>query len=116
MNFGTRDDCHGPGSLPGGQTSILSAGCKLKAIPTPMTRTQSWILGLMFVSVVINYIDRGSLSTAAPLLQADMTIPPAQLGWLLSSFFWTYALLQIASGWLADRYEVKWGMALGFCL
>ena len=61
----------------------------------------------MVVSVAINYIDRGSLSTAAPLLQADLAIPPARLGMLLSSFFWTYALLQIASGWLVDRYEVK---------
>jgi len=68
----------------------------------------------MVVSVAINYIDRGSLSTAAPLLQAEMAIPPSQLGLLLSSFFWTYALLQVASGWLVDCYDVKWVMAIGF--
>jgi MFS family permease len=74
------------------------------------------ILILMVVSVAINYIDRGSLSTAAPLLKADLSIPPEQLGWLLSAFFWTYALLQIASGWLVDRYDVKWVLAVGFFL
>src|SRR5579859_422362 len=74
------------------------------------------ILLLMVVSVAINYIDRGSLSTAAPLLKNEMDIPPAQLGLLLSAFFWTYAFLQIGSGWLADRYDVKWVMAIGFTI
>lgn len=79
-------------------------------IPRPL-----WVvLGLMVLSVAINYIDRGSLSIAAPLLVPEMNIPPAQLGMLLSAFFWTYSLLQIASGWLVDRYEVKWVMAAGF--
>jgi MFS transporter, ACS family, D-galactonate transporter len=68
----------------------------------------------MVVSVAINYIDRGSLSTAAPLLATDMAIPPKRLGWLLSAFFWSYALLQVVSGWLVDSYEVKWVMAIGF--
>ena len=74
------------------------------------------ILALMVVSVVINYIDRGSLSTAAPLLTTDLAIRPARMGMLLSAFFWSYALLQVVSGWLVDRYDVKWVMAIGFCV
>lgn len=72
------------------------------------------ILALMVVSVVINYIDRGSLSIAAPLLRTEMAIGPARMGVLLSAFFWSYALLQVVSGWLVDRYEVNWVMAIGF--
>ena len=74
------------------------------------------ILILMVVSVAINYIDRTSLSTAAPLLQRpdDLAIPPAKMGVLLSAFFWTYAILQLLSGWLVDRYGVRWVMAVGF--
>ena len=70
----------------------------------------------MVVSVAINYIDRTSLSTAAPLLQrpTDLAIPPAKMGVLLSAFFWTYAILQLVSGWLVDRYGVRWVMAGGF--
>src|SRR3954467_160080 len=79
-----------------------------------ITPTLWGILALMVASVAINYIDRGSLSTAGPLLVVDLALSPAQLGWLLSAFFWTYALLQVASGWLVDRYEVKWVMASGF--
>jgi MFS family permease len=83
--------------------------------PVPRISAALWIIiGLMFLSVAINYIDRGSLSTAAPLLVVDMKIQPAQLGWLLSAFFWTYALCQISSGWLVDRFDVRWVMALGF--
>ncbi len=74
------------------------------------------ILILMVVSVAINYIDRTSLSTAAPLLERkdDLAIPPAKMGVLLSAFFWTYSFLQLASGWLVDRYGVRWVMAIGF--
>jgi len=79
-----------------------------------MPRVLWCILALLFVSVAINYIDRVSLSTAAPMLVKDLAIPPAKLGLLLSAFFWSYALLQIASGWLVDRYEVKWVMAIGY--
>ena len=79
-------------------------------IPRP-----SWaVLILMVVSVAINYIDRGSLSTAAPLLRTEMNLSPSQLGLLFSAFFWSYALLQILSGWLVDRYNVNWVMAIGF--
>jgi len=78
--------------------------------------TLKGVLALMFVSVAINYIDRTSLSTAAPLLvrEVEMAISPARLGVLLSSFFWTYSFLQLASGWLVDRYGVRWVMAIGF--
>ena len=74
------------------------------------------ILILMVVSVAINYIDRTSLSTAAPLLgrEADLAITPAKMGVLLSAFFWTYACLQLVSGWLVDRHGVRWVMAIGF--
>ena len=74
------------------------------------------VLILLVVSVSINYIDRSNLSIAAPLLKDELGISPAQLGVLLSSFFWTYAAFQIPAGWLADRFDVKWVLAAGFLL
>src|ERR1700686_3102728 len=68
---------------------------------------------LLSVSVLINYVDRGTLSIAAPILKDDLHLSPSQLGVLLSSFFWTYAAFQIVSGWLVDRFEVNWVLALG---
>src|SRR5262249_32655734 len=57
--------------------------------------------------------DRGSLSIAAPLLKDDLVLTASQLGVLLSSFFWTYAFCQILSGWLVDRFNVNWLLAVG---
>jgi ACS family D-galactonate transporter-like MFS transporter len=74
------------------------------------------VLVLLGFSVFINYIDRGNLSIAAPLLKDEFGLSASQLGILLSSFFWTYASFQIVSGWLADRFDVKWVMAAGFFL
>ncbi len=68
---------------------------------------------LLSVSVLINYVDRGTLSIAAPILKEDLNLSPSQLGVLLSSFFWTYSTFQIVSGWLVDRFEVNWLLAVG---
>jgi len=69
---------------------------------------------LLVLSVGINYIDRGSLSIAAPILQKEMGLTPEQLGLLFSSFFWTYASFQILAGWLVDRYNVNVVFGIGF--
>src|SRR5580698_3954536 len=74
------------------------------------------VLFLLSLSVLINYIDRSNLSIAAPLIKDELGISGAQLGTLLSAFFWTYALLQIPAGWLVDRFDVKWVFAAGFFL
>ncbi len=71
---------------------------------------------LLSVSVLINYIDRGTLSIAAPVLKEDLHLSPSQLGILLSSFFWTYSTFQIVSGWLVDRFEVNWLLASGLMI
>ena len=71
---------------------------------------------LLALSIFINYIDRGNLSIAAPLIKQDLGISFYQLGILFSSFFWTYAIFQIVSGWLVDRFPVNWVLALGILL
>ncbi len=71
---------------------------------------------LLVISVAINYIDRSNLSIAASSLKEEMALSPAQLGLLLSSFFWSYALCQIVSGWVVDRWNVNAVMIAGFVL
>ena len=74
------------------------------------------ILWLLIAAIAINYIDRGAMSVAAPLLVKDLNIGPEKMGLLFSAFFWSYALCQLAAGWLVDRYDVKWVYAGGFAL
>lgn len=71
---------------------------------------------LLFLSILINYIDRGNLSIAAPLLKDELNLSASQLGILFAAFFWTYSGAQIASGWMIDRYNANWVLAAGFVL
>ncbi len=68
----------------------------------PPTRVRHGVLGMLFVTVVINYLDRSNLSVAAPGLTGELHLDARQTGWLFSAFGWTYAALQIPGGWLAD--------------
>ena len=61
----------------------------------------------------INYVDRGAVPTAAPLIQHDLHLTNEQLGRLFSAFFWVYALIQIPVGWLAERYGAHRVLAAG---
>jgi len=74
-----------------------------------------WIvLSLVFSGIVINYIDRGNLSIAAPSIMRDFHIAPATMGVLLSAFFWTYGLFQIPAGAVVDRVGIRRAYAGAF--
>jgi MFS transporter, ACS family, D-galactonate transporter len=82
-----------------------------------LRRSSQWvIIGLLFFAAAINYIDRGSLSVAAPALSAELKLSPVKTGWLLSAFFWTYAGFQIVSGYLTDRFPVSIVFGAGYFL
>src|SRR5580704_12200440 len=74
------------------------------AAPIPRLR---WGIGVLLgVGILINYFDRVSLSVAAPQLEREFGLSADHLGWLLSGFFWSYALLQIPVGLILDRFGV----------
>ena len=75
-----------------------------------------FVIGLLGISAFLNYLDRGNLSIAAPMIKDELHISPVQLGFLLSAFFWTYGCSQLFSGWLVDRLNVNLVFALGFFL
>jgi MFS family permease len=72
------------------------------------------MIALLVIAVLINYVDRGNLALAAPLLGRDWGMSASRLGILLSAFFWTYVLLQIPMGWLVDRFSASAMLAAGF--
>jgi ACS family D-galactonate transporter-like MFS transporter len=78
------------------------------------TRVRYGMLALVFVNVVINYLDRTNLSVAASALGKDLALSSAELGWIFSAFGWTYALLQIPGGLIADRFGPR--ILYAFCL
>jgi MFS transporter, ACS family, D-galactonate transporter len=72
---------------------------------TKPTNVRWQVFIMLLVLCAINYVDRAVLSIAMPLIQNDLKLDPAIVGIILSSFFWGYALLQIPSGWIADRFR-----------
>jgi len=94
------------------------------APPAAVTRPaggRRWrIGGLLGVGVLVNYFDRINLSVAAPQIQQEFGLDASDIGLLFSGFFWTYALLQIPTGVVLDRFGVTrvgrigaflWGLA-----
>ncbi|HVZ09249.1 MFS transporter [Rhodopila sp.] len=72
-----------------------------------MTKTRWWLIGLLLIANMINYIDRVNLSFAAPHFMQLLHIGPAEMGVVLSAFLWTYFLLQVPSGMALDRWGVR---------
>jgi MFS family permease len=73
-------------------------------------------LSLLAAAIFINYIDRGNISIAAPLIERELGLSYAQLGIVLSAFFWTYTGMQFLMGWLVDRWDASRLLAAGFLL
>ncbi len=59
---------------------------------------------LICLALFINYVDRGNLATAAPLIQEQLLLSPTQLGILLSAFYYSYVPAQPLVGWLGERF------------
>src|SRR5215469_14260383 len=71
---------------------------------------------LLAVAAFINFIDRGSLATAAPLVLDEFALSNTQLGLLLSAFFWSYAPGQLPAGWLSERLDARRVLACGLAI
>jgi MFS family permease len=81
------------------------------------TSARRWtIVGLLFTASLINYFDRATISFALPLISRELHLGPESKGLLLSAFFWSYALMQIPMGVLADRVNLRWLYAGAFTL
>lgn len=59
---------------------------------------------MVFVLVVINLIDRPTLSIAMPAIAREFDLSNTMQAVILSALFWSYALLQVPGGWLIDRF------------
>jgi MFS family permease len=67
-----------------------------------------WTIALLLgAGVLVNYFDRVNLSVSRDALQASFGISAVMFGYLSSAYNWTYALLQLPSGLLLDRFGVR---------
>ena len=86
-----------------------------------LTRAEGWprrytIVALFALATALCYIDRVNISIAIIPLARDRGYDDAAKGLILSSFFWGYLWLQMAGGWMADRFGGKRVLAAGVAL
>ena len=85
-------------------------------VPRSLERWFAPALVLMGLAIVINYVDRGNLSLAAPIVKTELNLSTTQLGLLFSAFFYTYTVLQFVIGGVVDRFGANRVLTTGFLL
>jgi len=91
------------------------AAIDLKAAPRAATFGNGIVM-LLALAIFINYVDRGNLATAGPLMKDELHLSASQFGLLLSAFFWTYVPGQIVAGWMVEKFNAYRTYALGLAL
>jgi MFS family permease len=82
-------------------------------LPRPKGRNVRWlIIGVITLLTITNYLDRGNLSVAAPLIRKDLGISPTEMGVVLSAFVWPYSIMNLPTGWAIDRFGARIMMTL----
>ena len=83
------------------------------ARPSAAPRT---LVALLTLALFINYVDRGNLATSAPLIKEQLHLDEAQIGYLISAFYWTYVIAMIPVGWATERLGAHRVLAVGAAL
>jgi MFS family permease len=81
-----------------------------------MNFRRGWVCVFLITLTTINYADRVALSVAATPVREEFGLSQVQMGFLLSSFLWTYVFCLIPVGLLVDRFGGKIVNGLGIGL
>lgn len=85
------------------------------AVPRRLPTRRRWfMLSLLLIATIINYVDRVNISIAAPFMAEDLGLDKIQMGLIFSAFAWTYALALVPAGFIADRFgsRLTYGVSL----
>jgi MFS family permease len=66
------------------------------------------VLLIICLMYLILYVDRVNISTAAPLIKAELGLSNTQLGLAFSAFAYPYALFQLIGGYFGDKFGARW--------
>ncbi|HMC76282.1 MAG TPA: MFS transporter [Vicinamibacterales bacterium] len=81
-------------------------------MPRPIRHLRWYIGGLLFLSTVINYIDRQTLNVLAPVLKTEFHWTNGDFAWVVIAFRAAYSIGQTASGRWLDRVGTRAGLSL----
>ena len=74
--------------------------------------TRWWIISLVTIGTVLNYLARSSLSVAAPTLKGTFAMTTQQYSWVVASFQAAYTVMQPIAGYLLDLMGLRLGFAV----
>ncbi|WP_339696778.1 MFS transporter [uncultured Marixanthomonas sp.] len=75
-----------------------------------------WIIGLVCLATIINYIDRSALGIMWPKMSKDLGLTEADYAWVINIFTATYAAGKFISGKVYDKVGTKIGFILSIAL
>src|SRR6266852_2848369 len=91
------------------EVTATEAGFKLRGL-------RWWIIGLIFLATLINYIDRLTISVLAPVITHDLGLTNTEFGGIITWFLLAYTISQGLSGKLYDRVGTKRGFVCSIML
>ncbi len=79
-----------------------------------------WIIGLVTLGTILNYLARSTLSVAAPTLKTEFAMTTEQYSWVVLAFQASYTVMQTVAGSVLDAvgtrlgffiFAIGWGLA-----
>lgn len=89
---------------------------KAQSAPVRTGAMSGLVVGLLALCLFINYLDRGNLATAAPLIKDQLGLTNTQIGALGSAFFLVYAPGHIVAAWVIGRINAYRTLALALSI
>ena len=80
--------------------------------PRPIPRLRWVVAGLLFLATTVNYIDRQTISVAAPVISKEFGFTAQDYSWIVFSFLLAYAVMQVVAGALVDRVGTRRGFSI----
>src|ERR1700735_818756 len=68
---------------------------------------RGWVYVLTLALVTINYMDRSALGIVAQSVRGEFSLSPVEMGYLFSSFLWTYVICLLPIGIMLDRFSAR---------
>lgn len=91
------------------QTEISKNTVETKEVNVPkkLNKLRWTFVILLLIGAIVNYLDRANLSVANTTIASEFGLSSTQMGVLLSAFLWPYAIANLPSGWLVDKFGPK---------
>jgi MFS family permease len=79
----------------------------MRGVSSKVSGASNRVLLILCLMYLILYVDRVNISTAAPLIRAELGLSNTQLGLVFSAFAYPYALFQLIGGYIGDKFGAR---------